>query len=99
MGNFIERNEDGTYLAFTTLKAQDKDSLWQASEILAKGGPDKDKALSESIIVIDPLFYTTNMLEIMEMAQVSVYSRFSKMKMVFIKMDQMVILSKLTSTL
>lgn len=66
MGNFIERNEDGTYLAFTTLKAQDKDSLWRASEILAKGGPDKDKALSESIIVIDPLFYTTNMLEIME---------------------------------
>ena len=66
MGNFIEKNEDGTFLVLTTIKAKDKDSLWRASEILAEGGLGKDKDLSSGVVVIDPLFYTTNMLEIME---------------------------------
>ena len=66
MGNFIERNDDGTYLVFTTLKAPNKDSLWRASEILAQGGEEKDKTLADGVIIIDPLFYTTDMLEIME---------------------------------
>jgi predicted RND superfamily exporter protein len=66
MGNFMEKNEDGNYLVLTTLKAKDADSLWRASEILAAGGKDKNKDLSHGVVVIDPLFYTTNMLEIME---------------------------------
>ncbi|MBR2136232.1 MAG: MMPL family transporter [Bacteroidales bacterium] len=66
LGNFMEKNDDGTYLVLTTLKAEDNQMLWDASKMLAQGGDNKDKTLSNGLIVIDPLFYTTDMLEIME---------------------------------
>lgn len=66
IGNFMEKNEDGTYLVLTTIKHKDSLALWKASEILAKGGQGEDKTLASGLIVIDPLFYTTDMLEIME---------------------------------
>ena len=66
IGNFMEKNEDGTYLVLTTLKAEDEQALWNASSVLAQGGPQKDEILAAGLIVIDPLFYTTDMLEIME---------------------------------
>ena len=66
IGNFMEKNEDGTYLVLTTLKAKDEKTLWNASTVLSQGGPQKDLTLSNGLIVIDPLFYTTDMLEIME---------------------------------
>ena len=66
LGNFMEKNDDGTYLVLTTLKAEDNQMLWDASKMLAEGGDSKDKTLSDGLIVIDPLFYTTDMLEIME---------------------------------
>ncbi len=66
LGNFMEKNDDGTYLVLTTLKAEDNQMLWDASKMLAQGGDNNDKTLSNGLIVIDPLFYTTDMLEIME---------------------------------
>ncbi len=66
IGNFMEKNDDGTYLVLTSIKAKDNDELWKASEILAQGGQEKDKTMASGLIVIDPLFYTTDMLEIME---------------------------------
>ena len=64
IGNFMEKNDDGTYLVLTSIKAKDNDELWKASEILAQGGQEKDKTMASGLIVIDPLFYTTDMLEI-----------------------------------
>lgn len=66
LGNFMEKNDDGTYLVLTTLKAEDNQMLWDASKMLTQGGDNNDKTLSNGLIVIDPLFYTTDMLEIME---------------------------------
>jgi len=66
IGNFMEKNEDGTYLVLTTIKAKDNDALWDASTFIAEGGKDKDQELAKGMVVIDPLFYTTDMLEIME---------------------------------
>ena len=61
-----ERNGFEKEMFDSFYEAQDRLALWKASEVLAKGGQGEDKTLASGLIVIDPLFYTTDMLEIME---------------------------------
>ena len=60
MCNFIEQREDGTYLVFTNVKTTDMETLEEVSSLLASKAE-----LKEGLLVVDPFFYTTDMLAIM----------------------------------
>ncbi len=61
LSNFIEKTDD-TYLIFTSIKAASKEKIKKASNIIAYGDKDIN---NRNLLVVNPFFYTTDMLEIM----------------------------------
>ena len=66
MNNFIEKSPDGTYLVFTSVSAPSKDAIKKISTALAEGGISAAQGLKGHVLVVDPFFYTTDMLQLME---------------------------------
>ncbi len=65
LSNFIERSQDSTYMVFTSILAPNKESIKLACNRISQGGASKNRELAEGVLIVNPFFYTTDMMEIM----------------------------------